>query len=162
SLNATVKIVSNTIDIEERGVKLKLTVVDTPGFGDSLDSKDCTDPIISYIDEQFERYLQHESGLNRRQIVDTRVHCCFYFISPIGYGLKPIDIHFLKSLHKRVNIIPLIAKADSLTSQELNALKKRIMEEIVANGISIYSVPDCDGDEDEEYKEQIKQIKASV
>ena len=29
---STIDIVSNTIDIEERGVKLKLTVVDTPGL----------------------------------------------------------------------------------------------------------------------------------
>jgi septin-2A len=31
TLGNTIDIVSNTIDIEERGVKLKLTVVDTPG-----------------------------------------------------------------------------------------------------------------------------------
>ena len=42
--------------------------------------------IIAYIDEQFERYLHDESGLNRRHIVDNRVHCCFYFISPFGHG----------------------------------------------------------------------------
>lgn len=42
--------------------------------------------IIAYIDDQFERYLHDESGLNRRHIVDNRVHCCFYFISPLGHG----------------------------------------------------------------------------
>ncbi|MGH0183624.1 UNVERIFIED_CONTAM: hypothetical protein FKN15_023860 [Acipenser sinensis] len=43
--------------------------------------------IIAYIDDQFERYLHDESGLNRRHIVDNRVHCCFYFISPLGHGV---------------------------------------------------------------------------
>jgi septin family protein len=43
-------------------------------------------PIIKYIDEQFERFLNDESGLNRRNISDNRVHCCFYFISPLGHG----------------------------------------------------------------------------
>ena len=33
----TVRIEASTVDIEERGVKLRLTVVDTPGFGDALD-----------------------------------------------------------------------------------------------------------------------------
>lgn len=42
--------------------------------------------IIQYIDEQFERFLRDESGLNRRNIVDNRIHCCFYFISPFGHG----------------------------------------------------------------------------
>ena len=42
--------------------------------------------VIKYIDDQFERYLQDESGLNRRHIMDNRVHCCFYFINPAGHG----------------------------------------------------------------------------
>ena len=37
-LSKTVDIETSTVEIEERGVKLKLTVVDTPGFGDSLDN----------------------------------------------------------------------------------------------------------------------------
>lgn len=31
------------------------------------------------------------------------------------------------------------------------------MEEIEANGIKIYGLPDCDSDEDEDYKEQVWQ-----
>jgi len=42
--------------------------------------------IVQYIDAQYEKYLQDESGLNRRNIVDGRVHCCFYFINPSGHG----------------------------------------------------------------------------
>lgn len=34
------EIETSTVEIEERGVKLKLTVVDTPGFGDSLDNSE--------------------------------------------------------------------------------------------------------------------------
>ena len=36
----TVKIDASTVEIEERGVKLRLTVVDTPGYGDAIN---CTD-----------------------------------------------------------------------------------------------------------------------
>ena len=35
----TVNIDTFTVDIEERGVKLRLTVVDTPGFGDAVDNR---------------------------------------------------------------------------------------------------------------------------
>lgn len=48
--------------------------------------------IIQYIDDQFERFLRDESGLNRRNIVDNRVHCCFYFISPYGHGYYTVYI----------------------------------------------------------------------
>lgn len=37
--------------------------------------------------------------------------------------LKPIDVKFLKAVGSKVNVIPLIAKADTLTKQEL-AVKK--------------------------------------
>lgn len=110
------------------------------------------DPILNYIDEQYENYLSHESGLNRRQIHDTRVHCCFYFISPLNYGLKPADLRFLKLLQHKVNVIPLIAKSDFLTPNESEVLKRKIMEEIKANQIQIYTIPDCDTDDEIDYK----------
>ena len=39
-------------------MKVRLTVVDTPGYGDAIDNTDCFQNIITYINEQFERYLQ--------------------------------------------------------------------------------------------------------
>ena len=51
----TIQIDASTVEIEERGVKLRLTVVDTPGFGDAMDNTDSFQQIIRYIDEQFER-----------------------------------------------------------------------------------------------------------
>ena len=82
----TVKLEASTVEIEERGVKLRLTVVDTPGFGDAINNDNSFSAILQYIDEQYERFLRDESGLNRRNIVDNRIHCCFYFISPFGHG----------------------------------------------------------------------------
>lgn len=161
-ISQTVKIDASTVEIEERGVKLRLTVVDTPGFGDSLNSVDCFKPIIQYVDDQFERYLNDESGLNRRHIVDNRVHCCFYFINPSGHGMRPLDIAFMRALHHKVNIVPVIAKADTLTKQEVLNLKKKIMDQIDEYGISIYPLPECDSDEDEDYREQCRLLKEAV
>lgn len=41
--------------------------------------------------------------------------------------LKPLDIEFMKHLHDRVNIIPVIAKADTLTPEELAGFKQRVI-----------------------------------
>ncbi|KAK6967318.1 Septin-2 [Biomphalaria glabrata] len=161
-IDQTVKIDASTVEIEERGVKLRLTVVDTPGFGDSLNSTDCFKPIIQYIDDQFERYLNDESGLNRRHIIDNRVHCCFYFVNPSSHGLKPLDIAFMKAVHHKVNIVPVLAKADTLTQLEVTTLKRKILDQIDEFGIRIYPLPDCDSDEDEDYKEQCRQLKNAV
>lgn len=37
-ITQTVEITKHTVDIEEKGVKLKLTIVDTPGFGDAVNN----------------------------------------------------------------------------------------------------------------------------
>ena len=39
-IEQTLSIETSTVEIEERGVKLRLTVVDTPGFGDSIKNTD--------------------------------------------------------------------------------------------------------------------------
>ncbi|XP_064459523.1 septin-1-like [Ornithodoros turicata] len=161
-IKQTVTLDASTVEIEERGVKLRLTVVDTPGYGDAIDNSNCFNSIIEYIDDQFERFLCDESGLNRRNINDNRVHCCFYFISPFGHGLKPLDIQFMKMLHNKVNIVPVVAKADALTKKEVLRLKQKIMSQIDEHKIKIYTLPECDSDEDEDYKEQVKQLKEAV
>ena len=39
-IEKTVSIEASAVEIEERGVKLRLTVVDTPGFGDAINTTD--------------------------------------------------------------------------------------------------------------------------
>ena len=41
-------------------------------------------------------------------------------------SLKPIDIEFMRQLHTRVNLIPIIAKADTLTDEEIAEFKARV------------------------------------
>ncbi|XP_019717302.1 neuronal-specific septin-3 [Hippocampus comes] len=83
----TVEIKSVSHVIEEGGVKMKLTVVDTPGFGDLINNDNCWEPICKYINEQYEKFLREEVNITRKKrIPDTRVHCCLYFISPTGHS----------------------------------------------------------------------------
>ena len=44
-------------DIEEKGVKLRLTVVDTPGFGDLLEGDDSWKACVKYVDDQFAAFF---------------------------------------------------------------------------------------------------------
>ncbi len=40
--------------------------------------------------------------------------------------LKPLDIECMKALHHKVNIVPIIAKADALTPEELVQMKQNV------------------------------------
>ena len=59
---------------------------------------------------------------------DSRVHACLYFIAPTGHGLKPLDVEVMKKIHKKVNIIPVIGKADSCTVKEVNMFKTKVRQ----------------------------------
>ena len=48
------------------------------------------------------------------ELPDPRVHLCLYFLN--GHHIKKADLEFIKSLSGYVNILPIIAKADSFTT----------------------------------------------
>uniref|UniRef100_A0A672K939 Septin 8a n=1 Tax=Sinocyclocheilus grahami TaxID=75366 RepID=A0A672K939_SINGR len=103
-------------------------------------------PIVDYIDTQFENYLQEELKIKRSlfNYHDTRIHICLYFISPTGHSLKSLDLVTMKKLDSKVNIIPIIAKADTISKSELHKFKIKIMSELVSNGVQIYQFPTDD------------------
>lgn len=45
------------------------------------------------------------------------------WLSPKGHGLKSIDLVCMKKLDTKVNIIPIIAKADTISKTELQKFK---------------------------------------
>ncbi|XP_041375525.1 septin-7-like isoform X2 [Gigantopelta aegis] len=154
-IKKTVSVETTNVVIKENGVTLRLTIVDTPGFGDAVDNSNCWQPVTDFIDSKYEEFLNAESRVSREPIIpDHRVHTCLYFISPTSHGLKPLDVEFMKRLHDKVNIVPLIAKADTLTPDECRDFKKTILNEIAQHRIKIYEFPDTD--DDDENKQSIK------
>ena len=60
-----VKLNSHTYELEESGVKLKLTLCDTVGYGDQVNKEDSFKPIVDYINSQYELFLQEELKIKR-------------------------------------------------------------------------------------------------
>ncbi|KAF9959769.1 hypothetical protein BGZ72_008800 [Mortierella alpina] len=62
--------------------------------------------------------------------------CAFYFVL---YELKPIDILYMKLIHERVSLVPILTKADTLSPKELWVLKKRMIRQLKLNGIHFHT-----------------------
>ena len=64
-------------------------------------------PIVGYLDAQFESYFQEELKIQRSfaDYHDSRVHVCLYFISPTGHSLKSLDLLTLKSIDDKVRLV---------------------------------------------------------
>lgn len=74
-----------------------------------------------------------------RNLVCTPQRRCF---APLPYQwchVTAVLCFVLFSL--QVNIIPIIAKADTIAKNELHKFKSKIMSELVSNGVQIYQFP---------------------
>ena len=151
--STTVGIENISADIEENGVRLNLTVVDTPGFGDFVNNDSSWEPIVSYIESRFDQYLEQENRVNRAKLNDNRVNACIYFIQPTGHSLRQIDIEFMRRLHTKVNLIPVIAKSDTLSEEEIEAFKRRILIDIEHHNIKIFKAPNYENEDEETISE---------
>lgn len=68
----------------------------------------------------------------------------------------------MRRLHKKVNLVLVIGKADALTTTEIRKLKANILQDLELHSIQCYQFPDCDSDEDDEFKQQDRALKASI
>ena len=106
--------------------ELQVQLLDTPGYGDSLHAEESFDVICEYVEGLYAKQEEMEGGRAARDPEKLRhedglVHCCLYFIAP--HRLKAIDVEFLRRLSPLVNIVPIIAKSDTMTTKEKEEFK---------------------------------------
>ena len=175
--------------IEENGVRLRLNIVDTPGYGDQvnndrwylesffrLSSKRANQGLVGIqllntsrtsIQPIFGRSSLPNVNATSRTAAsiaacssssppDMRkphweffLACDVHIILTIDSSLKPIDIVVLKKLSDVVNVVPVIAKADSLTLEERQAFKERIKEEFAFHNLKMYPYDNDELDDEE-------------
>lgn len=90
-------------------------------------------------------------SLSRSTVISVDFHC----------SLKPVDVELMKVLHHKVNVVPIIAKADSLTETELKIFKRKVMDDLDKHRINFYQPPICGSDEEDEFKAQDAEIRVS-
>lgn len=116
-----------------------LRMVETQGFGDNLDNSQHITDIVKYIEGQYDEVLAEESRIKRNpRFTDNRVHAVVYMIEPTGHGLREQDISFMSRVGEVANVIPVLAKADSLTPPEVLTNKRLVFEDIEHYKIPIY------------------------
>lgn len=70
-IERTTSIEKKSMEIEEKGVRLRLTIIDTPGFGDNINGEESWKSCISYIDEQ----VNIEQQTNQFNCIKLQFNC---------------------------------------------------------------------------------------
>lgn len=87
-----IKPITVELELDEEGTRVSLTIVDTPGFGDSIDNEACFGEISAFLERQYDDILAEESRIKRNpRFRDNRVHVLLYFIQPTGMPLPPFS-----------------------------------------------------------------------
>ncbi|KAI4265925.1 MAG: hypothetical protein LQ337_008923 [Flavoplaca oasis] len=155
-----IKPITVELELDDEGTRVSLTIVDTPGFGDQIDNEASFSEIVGHLERQYDDILAEESRIKRNpRFRDNRVHALLYFITPTGHGLRELDIELMKRLSPRVNVIPVIGKADSLTPAELAESKKLVMEDIEHYRIPVYNFPYDIEEDDEDTVEENSELR---
>ena len=144
---------SKTLEIKEHGPFLLnsdddkqdilLKIVDSPGYGDNIDAQKDFDLIEEYMQSQWSSYYSDIKTAGSFDAVehDSLVNACLYFISP--HRLKEVDIEFMKRISRSVAIVPVIAKADTMTTEETIQFRKHVHQVLAEQNINVYSWTDC-------------------
>ncbi|KAF7639986.1 Septin-type G domain-containing protein [Meloidogyne graminicola] len=90
---------------------------------------------------EFSLMVVGQSGLGKSTFLNTLFMAELHDLKHDSI-LKQLDIDFMKQLQDRVNIVPLIAKADTLTQNELCRFRQQIMDDMRKNNISFYKFPE--------------------
>lgn len=138
------------VELEDNdGHKISLNIIDTPNFANALNCEDDFKIVVDFIRHQYDEVLLEESRVKRNpRFKDGRIHVVLYLINATGHGLSEIDVKFMQHVSNLVNIIPVIAKADSLSPEELKLNKKLILEDLNNYNINYYKFNEYEYEED--------------
>lgn len=126
---------------EPDSIPIKLQFSITKNFGFNIQNYNNSHQIIQFIETIYQTILDQEQKIDRNvNFEDNRIHIGIYFIKPNGKGLNELDIECMKAVSERINLIPVIAKNDSLTIDELKLNKELITNDIKRNKINIYNL----------------------
>ena len=116
----------NHFELTENGFTLNLQIIETVNYGNFFDKGFKSDSLCAFVDEKFKAFLYQSRQPRRESLIDSRVHCCVYFLTQTVNSISDLDIQTMKKLSTRTNLIPVVAKADMLTEIELHNFKNLV------------------------------------
>ena len=127
--------------VENDGFPVEFTIVDCPGYGDSIDATSWIDRIVAHVTGRFETHYDEaakQAGVNSAFLQrDGLVHVCLYFIA--AHRLKGIDIEFMQRLQRVVNVV-VVAKSDTMTLAERDAFRRLVLAELREKHVQLFQL----------------------
>lgn len=103
-------------------------------------------PVIEYVESQFRKTnaMFHPMAPSNNELLrflinthgaHTHTDACLYLIL---HRTKPVDFEYMRNLHDKCNVIPVIVKSDTLSAAQVTELKLQVLRELHEHGISFF------------------------
>lgn len=145
------------LETEIDGERIGLTLWDSQGFEKNIVDLQLRET-IAFIESKFEETFTEETKVIRAPGVrDTHIHCAFHLIDParleasivrattsnssangniLSGGLdEDLDLQILRGLRGKTTVVPVISKADTITSAHMNVLKHLVRTSLKSQGL---------------------------
>lgn len=120
--------------IDSPAVKLQLKCCETSNY-----IQHNVQDYVNYIENEYNLFFVDQVRHRLSAIRDGRIHACVYMMQATGkMTLSKFDIDCMLALHKKVNLIPVIAKADVLNKEDLAKFKENVKTSLEENGIDYF------------------------
>lgn len=179
-------------EIEVDHERLGLTLWDSQGLEKGLTDLQLRE-LTNFVESKFnETFLEEVKVVRSHGALDTHIHCVFFILDParlnqnlktaqqgntngatsrigkvsriIGALDEDFDLQVIKALQEKTVVVPVISKADTVTSQHMAFLKKQVWESLKRAGLDpleALSVDEDDSDMIEEGDEDVEENGSS-
>lgn len=125
--------------LEECGVRVELGVAEVLGYGEAHGEafKALLEQVVAHLAEPLHDQMEREyaEAAAPGQVQADLCHAVLFFIGPTSRGLSSKDREFLASVRDLALVVPLLAKADCYTPEELRERRWRLRRELEELGV---------------------------
>ncbi|KAF9932759.1 hypothetical protein FBU30_007409 [Linnemannia zychae] len=138
----------DNMDTDDEVPARNLVFLDTPGYGNVVDARTNFALFLNHVSQTFEEknskistFIEVTNNeLMRSLVTGVGAHkfidVCFYLIV---HRLKPLDIEYMRMISEKTNVVPILAKVDTQSEQEVQQLKVDVLKTLREKGVPIYT-----------------------
>ena len=97
--------------------RLDVTLIDSPGYSDVVVGTESSfNAVLQEVEARYQRHSRQQFDARATVERSGLVHACIVFLSP--HRMMEDDLQMMEKLHPLCPLLPVIAKADTMTSDE--------------------------------------------
>ncbi|KAK5124345.1 hypothetical protein LTR08_005731 [Meristemomyces frigidus] len=167
---------SHFLETEMDGERIGVTLWDSAGLEKHIIDLQLRE-IASFVESKFEEtFVEEQKVMRSPGAKDTHIHCVFLILDPVrldstiagsaelkkgGVGLAnasglddDLDLQVMRALWGKTTVIPVISKADTLTTGHMGFLKRAVWDSLKDAKLDPLEALELEGDEEEDDDEE--------